>query len=460
MRLTIGRKLAAGFGLVILLLTGIGAVGFFSNMKAADSLRRINAMTADTALGSDATAAMLQARMQVKDFLIRNLPGDLEEYREWKSQLDAAVAESKSHFNDPHRQQWITEIEADLVAYDAAFAEVSRIIQERNRLRSEVLDVVGKRAADTLKQANYDLFDAGQPDLARGLTPALLDLLEGRLYVMKFLRTAAEPDYDRAHSELEHALEKLAALRPRLTDPAVAAAVEAAARDVAVYDQTFSRVHELVLERSRIVDEKLDKLGPHVVELQHDIQESLVADGQRIAHDTERQIITAEIVIASASGVAILLGIAASWLITRKIVGPIRRYVAGVERIGGGDLSQRLDADQRDEIGDMGQAINRMTAEMGRVIGRVREASVEVASAATEISATSEQMASSMNQQTDRVGEIGRAIEEMNGAVNDVAQKAADASNTSNRAGEAAQAGGEDVNPTNDAMNAISQAVT
>ncbi|MEO0514333.1 MAG: methyl-accepting chemotaxis protein [Planctomycetota bacterium] len=460
MRMTIGRKLAAGFGVVIALLVVVGGVGFASNMQAAKSIEKVNDMAVDTAVGADATAAMLMVRMKAKDYLIRNQQADLDEFNQWKSKLSEAMAESRANFENPERLQLLDEIDQDLVRYEQAFQRVAQIIQERNQLRAEVLDVVGKRAVDSLKTVNYEMYDAGQYDLTMRLTPVKTDMFEGRLYVMKFMRTAAEADYERAHTELEHAIEKLDAVIPSIPNPSHAAMLEQVLADIKTYDQTFSAVHELVLERNQIVESQLDVIGPHVAELQHDIQDSLVTSAEETAGIAKDQVILAEIVIAVVSGVAILIGVVASLFITRLIVKPIRRYLGQIKLVGEGDFTQRFDVRQRDEIGEIGEGINTMTQTMSEVIGRVQMASHEVASASTELSATTEQMSVSMNIQTQQVGEISQAIEEMSAAVVDVARKAADASHCASQAGAAAKNGGTVVNQTIEGMNTISQAVT
>ncbi|MEM6853777.1 MAG: methyl-accepting chemotaxis protein, partial [Planctomycetota bacterium] len=459
-QMTIGRKLAAGFGLVIVLLAIVGGVGFVSNMHAGKSIGEVNGMTIDTAIGADATAATLMVRMNVKDYLITNDARDLEEYAEWKEKLDHAIAESRSHFKDPERLALLDQIEGDMKVYDAAFAEVGTIIQNRNQLRSDVLNVVGKRAADELKSVKYAMYDAGQAHLTKQLTPVLTDFFEGRLYVMKFMGGAAESDYERATSELQDSVAKLEALLPKIDDAGHSATLTQALADLQTYQDTFGQIHELVLQRNEIVHGTLNVLGPRVIDNQHQIQESLVDSAAEIAEAAKAEVLVAETVIAVVSGVAILIGIAASFFITRMIVRPIKRYLVKLERVGEGDLSQQIEVTQADEIGEMGRGINTMIQTMSEVIGRVQMASHEVASASTELSATTEQMSSSMNLQTEQIGEISQAIEEMSGAVVDVARKAADASNCATQAGDAARDGGTVVNQTIDGMNTISTAVS
>ncbi|MEM1213001.1 MAG: methyl-accepting chemotaxis protein [Planctomycetota bacterium] len=459
LKLTIGRKLGLGFGLVLILLTGVAAVGFFSNLSAANSLGEVAEMGADTAIGADTSVDMLMVRMNVKDFLINNLPKDLEEYQQYKDHLDELLVKSRESSQNPQRRAWLDEIEADAAAYDQAFREVTQIITRRNQLRAEVLDVVGKRAVDTLKQVNYAFFDANAFDLANKLTPVLYDTLEGRLYVMKFMRTSAKADYERVQYELSAALQKLDGVLPLVTDPDQLNTLRAVREDIQTYHKTFSEVLQLVLDRDEVVHNRLDVIGPRMVALQDQIKNSLSGDSEEATAEAQAQIRTAEYVILAATAVAVVLGIIAALLITRLIVKPIRHYLVQVAKVGEGDLAVRLDATQNDEIGDMGRGINDMVKTMSDVIANVQLTSHEVAGAATELAATSEQMSQSMEEQTSRINSVSTSMIEMDQSVQDVARKTADASSNADRSGKTAREGGEVVRDTVAGMGSIKNAV-
>jgi len=161
-------------------------------------------MMGDTAVGAEASIGMLMVRMNVKDFLIRNDDKDLAEYADWKKELLASIQASRESFQNPDRRRLIDEIETQFQNYDRAFTRVQEIIMERNRLRSEVLDVVGKEATEQLKLAEFRLIDLGEYDQAHAVAPALIEVLEGRLYVLKFLASASETDYGYAADQLEY----------------------------------------------------------------------------------------------------------------------------------------------------------------------------------------------------------------------------------------------------------------
>ena len=61
-------------------------------------------------------------------------------------------------------------------------------------------------------------------------------------------------------------------------------------------------------------------------------------------------------------------------LITRAIVGPIRRGVAFAEGLAAGDLTTHLAIDQRDEVGQLAATLNEMASRIGAVVREVQAA--------------------------------------------------------------------------------------
>ncbi len=61
-------------------------------------------------------------------------------------------------------------------------------------------------------------------------------------------------------------------------------------------------------------------------------------------------------------------------IITRTITGPVKKAVDFAQQIANGDLSQQVDIDQADEIGDLAKALNEMSANLKTNQEQVKEA--------------------------------------------------------------------------------------
>ncbi len=141
---------------------------------------------------------------------------------------------------------------------------------------------------------------------------------------------------------------------------------------------------------------------------------------------------------------------------------PVRGLIARVRDIaeGEGDLTLRVNADSKDELGELGRWFNIFIGKIHDIIAEVAGSAREVAAAATEIAASSEEMATSMNEQSSQVTQISSATEQMSASIVEVARKSNDAAKNASDSGKMAEEGGAIVTETIDGMQGISDAVT
>ena len=73
-------------------------------------------------------------------------------------------------------------------------------------------------------------------------------------------------------------------------------------------------------------------------------------------------------------------------IIARGIVASLNKGVRFAETVAKGDLTQRLDVDQEDEIGNLATALNTMVFKLKDVVVNVKTASDNVATGSQELS--------------------------------------------------------------------------
>jgi methyl-accepting chemotaxis protein len=149
------------------------------------------------------------------------------------------------------------------------------------------------------------------------------------------------------------------------------------------------------------------------------------------------------------------------WLLRVMFSKPVTLLIDRIKDIaqGEGDLTQRIQVNSEDEIGQLGKWFNTFVAKIHDVIYDTAGTAREVASAATQIAASSEEMAAGMTEQSKQVTQISAAIEEMSASVVEVAKKSGDAANNASNSGKVAQEGGTVVEQTIQGMQAINEAV-
>ncbi len=158
--------------------------------------------------------------------------------------------------------------------------------------------------------------------------------------------------------------------------------------------------------------------------------------------------------------IALLLGSVVAWLITRGIVGPINRGVQLAQSMADGDFTQGLNIKQKDEVGVLADALNRMVRKLGEVVRDVQSASENVASGSEEMSSSSEELSQGATEQASNIEEVSSSMEQMASNIQQNTENALETEKIANKAAEDAEKGGKAVSDTVQAMRDIADKIT
>ncbi|WP_027189173.1 methyl-accepting chemotaxis protein [Paucidesulfovibrio longus] len=182
--------------------------------------------------------------------------------------------------------------------------------------------------------------------------------------------------------------------------------------------------------------------------------------------------------------------------IIRGIVGRLHRAVELAGEIRLGDLSKRLDFDQQNEVGKLGEALNamaegledkarlaeriaagdltsdvrvasdrdtlgqalqRMSGELNKLISQVREATAQMDEGANQVSESSQSLSEGATEQAAAIQQITSAMNEIGSQTRSSAEKAAKASSLADGARKSAEQGGDEMRRMVEAMDQINE---
>ncbi|HEY3347370.1 MAG TPA: methyl-accepting chemotaxis protein [Nitrospirota bacterium] len=158
--------------------------------------------------------------------------------------------------------------------------------------------------------------------------------------------------------------------------------------------------------------------------------------------------------------VGIFLALGLGFVIARTISAPLKRGVEFASALAGGDLTQRINLDRKDEVGKLASALNDMVEKLSEVVTDVLGASENVATGTQQITSASEQLSQGATEQASSIEEVSSSMEEMNSSVE---QNSDNASQTAAIAGKAAAdaiQGGKAVDDTVVAMRSIAEKIS
>jgi methyl-accepting chemotaxis protein len=127
--------------------------------------------------------------------------------------------------------------------------------------------------------------------------------------------------------------------------------------------------------------------------------------------DKDRSSAMMFLIIFIVSGVllAIIIGI----IITRGITRPLAKGVKFAQGIASGDLMQKLDVQQEDEVGQLAEALQQMVKQLSETITAILTGADNIASASNQMSSTSQQVSQGASEQASSVEEISASMEQM-----------------------------------------------
>ena len=115
--------------------------------------------------------------------------------------------------------------------------------------------------------------------------------------------------------------------------------------------------------------------------------------------------------------IAIVLSVLINIIITRLITQPIKETIEVIHKLADGDLTQEMNIDSKDEIGDLASSINTMRVKMGEAVGQslsisqvLSESSSRQAAALEETSASLDEMASMTRQNAGNTAEANKLM--------------------------------------------------
>ncbi len=211
---------------------------------------------------------------------------------------------------------------------------------------------------------------------------------------------------------------------------------------------------EKALESKKDMEE-LDRLGEEAHILLTKVQEVAGEEMDEAIKDGNATKKSAAAMLVGVASFSILIGVLLGIVITRGITGPLSRGVKFATDIAEGDLTARMDIDQKDEVGILSGVLGNMAAKLREIVGDVKAASDNVASGSQQLSASSQQMSQGATEQAASVEEASSSMEQMAANIRQNADNSQQTDKIAGKAARDAQEGGEAVSQAVDAMKEI-----
>ena len=473
--LKLGKKLGIGFGLMLILVTAVGGWSIFG-------ISEIVSNASDVIDGNKLRGEMVQREVDHLNWA--NKVNELltnEKVTKLSVQTDPTkCAFGKWYYGEgrKHAEQMVPAIApllAKIEKYHTQLHESAvRIGESFHQADTHLPKFLAEKEGDHLKWANavLEYLAGGAAELKVQTNDHLCGL--GKFLYGEQGRNAAQSD-----PEMARLLEKIKEPHLHLHESAVK--IQNSGNDKArahrIYEtETVAALHKTEAILIKMKDRATDMLDgikkaqdiyandtapalKNVQGLLGDINKTVAAnvmtDDQMLgaAGQTRWGVIVMVLI-------ALPIGVACGFIITRGIVKPIRQGVQFAETIAAGDLMTTVELDQKDEIGQLGAALNGMVARLKQVVQDVKVASEQVTSGSQELSGSSEEMSQGATEQAASAEEASSSMEQMAANIRQNADNAVQTEKIAVKSAADAKVGGESVAQTVVAMKDIADKIS
>jgi methyl-accepting chemotaxis protein len=478
-RLKIGTRVYAGFGLTLVLLIAVGAVGVLNLGKTGTALEKYDTISTNTVSGVGIERNFVGLRRNILAYTTSGNERALARARELGPALQKEMTALIDALIVAERKAQLQTVKPLVDQYVARIDEVAKLRGVREKAVAERMNPVGAKARAEITDIIKSVIADGDNEAAAVAGQVQEALMLARINALRFL---VQPDqklvetfkqqaatFDRAVTDLQGRLRNPE--RKRLA----ADAADLGRRYAQAFDEVAKATFELETMVNRTMADIADKVSVGLGDYVKAQREGLASINKE-THAAVDQATTMMIVLAIA---AVVLGLLIAFLIARSIVKPVVGLVEAMKKLATGDFSVVLPGlGRKDEVGQMAEAVEefkikaaekaqreaeekeeadrKLAAErkeamlqlanafeqaVGGIVETVSSASTELEAAAGTLTKTAETtqslsatVAAASEEASTNVQSVASATNEMSSSVNEISRQVQESAKIANEA--------------------------
>ena len=404
--LPLAKKLIISFGLLLLLLLGVGLLGERSMSTSAKGFAEYWDLARENNLVGNVQANMLEVQLATKNFMKSGDKKELEEFRFHLQNFKELIATAETEIEEVDRRQTIKTIASDLIVYQEAFQKVVDRMGEMDRQEKGTLNILGPQMEKSLTELLRGADQGGESGAVYDTALGLRAFMLARLYVMKFFEQNTQAAVDRVQQERVTFLQLLANLAANVSDEMQQGLLAKIKDDQQAYFSSFDKYVAATNEHNVLILETIDKIGPKVADMTAQLKVEIKKQQDILGAKLQAANDDASFWVRVLTGCASLFGILVAGLLIKTIAGPIIRGVALAREIALGDFSQRLNMDRKDEIGQLGEALDNMADNLLRNAEAAQQIAAGNLNVEVQISSEKDSLGLALHEMVDSLNDL------------------------------------------------------
>ncbi|MGH9194243.1 MAG: EAL domain-containing protein [Acidimicrobiia bacterium] len=366
MRLTIGKKLTLGIGVILALFVAMGLVAYTETGVIGNKIREITGKEEPT----NAAAYEMEINLVGTGFSVLSYLHDRD-----TSHLEA-IDQGQQDFED-YRRLYDTFIESSnektlgvkldegYSEFQATAADLIRIEDEQTEKLNSLLENLDEM--DTLVdqiQASVNPSEQG----AYAKLEAALEMEINTNGIAKSLGNYLRTHQKQYEEEVYQSEQDFYRYYEQYNSLALSEGEKQSAQQMVGLFENSVELSKIIIDLDRAKEAGIrnfvDTRGELNVALGEGIRALTQQDLQSAEDDALNTVARITAVTAALLIIGLIFGAVVSVITTRSITQPVMRLVAATQAVARGDLFARVNIKARDELGDLGSSFNRMTEDL------------------------------------------------------------------------------------------------
>jgi PAS domain S-box-containing protein len=276
-------------------------------------------LSANRELAHEIMQQVLLARFYVHTYVGTEKQIDADRFTTEFGTLTRLLSQATTQIATPKRREMLDRIKSAADQYGKTFDTATQLVQERQRLESEVLYIQSRRITLKLTALHVHIVTLADPLAFLAFGNAQEAVHQMQLSTAEYISTTDEKatvHFDRAY---EDAQEAFAVLQTVLSDTAQRQNIDQALAAADAYHEGFHNTRNTTIKLGQLLNTILEDIEPEISTMAADIVAGIHAEYEAKSRSTQAQLAQAQAVLIFTASIAITAGLLLGGLTLRRL---------------------------------------------------------------------------------------------------------------------------------------------
>ncbi|WP_051013941.1 methyl-accepting chemotaxis protein [Pararhodospirillum photometricum] len=355
--MSIGRKITLGFGMIVVLLLGLGSGGVLGLFVARDQVDTVRRLT-EARFALDHAQALLQRDIQgaLALFLATSTLQTLQKTPDAVAEVSAILARA-TPLVAPEDRAALADLKGTLDSLDAGLRALATVQLSAEAQFAEVR-ALGQALEQVFAEVNADAVATGSANTVYMAQEARMRLITARMTADAYFIHPESADFSIVGPALDAVGAKISAMKRIARGTPGETRLDGARAALETYRNGLHKARTLLDSRTETVTTHLIPAEHRLVETLQQVKTHAETTQEAMSQEIERALHRNALMAVGVTTAVVGLAVVLAWLLGRSITGPMGRLITTLGHLERKDLEHRVpDGERGDEIGRLARAL-------------------------------------------------------------------------------------------------------